>query len=242
MKVYNTLLFIIVFCVVAGVFIVVRNVVWDQPETQIVFTPYASPYTPPVHTNPVLCISSPFPSLEYLIKEIGKERITFSCESTSLPLVTISSDVLGDVVLEKRKEDDAITQQLQYILNTQEGFFWFSLGDLGYITSHLVQQLASVDPEGARYYIDNAYRLEYDVETLMQETKSHAKEMTIRAHELWAPFIYEFRGYLHWEKDNSLDVDTVILEGQPITLDPFGKIGTYSGYIDFLRAHVAHLE
>ncbi|GEM_PF-6122442 len=242
MKLYNIFLFLGVFCIVAGMFIVVRNVFWDQSDVQTVFPSYTSSYTPPPIADPVLCVSSPYPAIQYLVGEIGKGRVSTSCEDADLPVVTLSGDALRAIVLEKRKEDDAITQQLQRTLNTQSGFFWFSLNDLGYTTSYLAQQLAQADPDGARYYVDNIYRLEYDIETFLQETKSRAKKMTIRAHESWAPLIYEFRGYLSWEKDNTLEVKTIILEGVELVLDPFGETGVYSGYIDFLRAHVAHLE
>ena len=242
MKLYNTILFLFIFSVVVGIFVLVRSIFWDTPTVQVVFTPSASLYTPSPLPDPVVCVSYTYPVIGYILEDIGKGRISMSCEDNALPVVTISQNDLERVVLEKRKDDDAITQQLQNTLRTQSGFFWFSITDLEYVTSYLAQQLANVDPQGARYYVDNAYRLEYEVTTVMQEARSRTKKTTITAHESWAPFIYEFRGYVNWKKDNTLQRTVVLLGEKEVLLDPFGEQGLYSGYIDFLRAHVAHLE
>lgn len=242
MKLSNIILFIVIFSVVAGIFIMARNLLWEHKEPSAVYVAPLPSYVPPKKQDPVMCVTTPYQAVGYIVEAIGKDRVSILCDDTSLPEVVIKEENLKETLLSKRKEDDAITDKLQTTLKGDAGFFWFSVDDIKSITPFLIEQMVAVDREGANFYVDNAYLFEYQLDTLLQEIKKDLKKIVFRSNERWAPFIYELRGYISWERDTSLGDDVVEINGKETILDPLGIKGDYSGYVDFLQSHMAHLR
>lgn len=236
-KFFHTILFVFIFISIATIFVWVKTLTENKPLLQtITYSP-----SPEVQLES-LCVEHQDPLLSYIIEGIGGDRVVIGeCEKRDVPsLVLVREQIEEYVGSERIFEDDELSEQLSEALKEDGGFFWFSSDGVGQIASYVARVFSEVDREGAYYYLDRAYSLEYRVLDLFSRYRGdEVKE--VRSHGKWAPFIHEFRGSVRWQRDDSLSLDQVFINGIVKELDPFAEKEMYGGLVDFLSETVSSL-